>query len=933
MTNSETIALIERLSAMSDERRAGLLEGLSLPDRTLGAQELLTRSICHSLDYSRTREPHALVRALADLHEVSRHGTVDYAATLWTLNRQVEGAMSGAPMDVAQAEAILDASGPDPTGAGSEAGLRALLLAAAALTEDSQRPPDEALRALDRMQQKLPPGNQFAGILENVRIALVVKVAEQRGEYGPAEEVAGRFAGPQPPPPDFVSGQDDDLHRLGTRINALMGQMMAASQRGDFVTAARLLDQIKPLMAQVPDDTPAIAHSRALMGMADRMLDFYRTGGHSGDTGLGTPPTLKIPADAPDPFEAVSQLSGLRDSERRLALHAQGMNLAHQALRAGDLAGLRRGIERMRESITGAPADNPHLVDYRAHLGAVLLALYTRTHDRAALTEATGELEWAARTAARPTHPSWASICLGLFKAYRAAGQEAAARSWGRRGLQGHAWSVLLQAGTSDATTAAERGAIDDAVEVTRAFLDADDTDTAALTLDAGRGLLLHSAATNTGVPQRLRRLGADDLALEWEKTGGVQSDFGSGLRYRVLARLAGVDSLDDVEAPGGLLTPPELAETRAALATLGADALVYLLPADRYGSGVALVVPRGEATYQVALPGLTTPPGGWLDTTATRAPEQLTRDAVPVGEPAADGLTELCRWAWSAAMEPLLDTLRTSGPARLVLAPVGALATVPWHAARSPEGGYAVERAVISYAASARLLCHAAWRPVPEPDRGGLVVADPTGDLAQARAEAVAVRDVFYPDARTLGGIDSQDVATPEALRNWLKRPSPGRSSLHLACHGVVGAGGGQGSYLVLAAGRRLSAQDILELREPAPVDVVTLAACTTAVASGDYDEAFSLATAFLASAASTVFGSLWKVPDHATKLLIFMTHHYLRHERLRPAEALRAAQLWMLDPDRKVPDTMPDELADATSLTGAAKVESWAGFTHYGR
>ncbi|WP_443033923.1 CHAT domain-containing protein [Streptomyces sp. AD681] len=102
--------------------------------------------------------------------------------------------------------------------------------------------------------------------------------------------------------------------------------------------------------------------------------------------------------------------------------------------------------------------------------------------------------------------------------------------------------------------------------------------------------------------------------------------------------------------------------------------------------------------------------------------------------------------------------------------------------------------------------------------------------------------------------------------------------------------------------------------------------------VSSRGYDEAYSLATAFLTAGAHTVLGTLWPVPDEETSLLMYMTHHYLRREALPPGQALRRAQLWMLDPQRRVPPEMPARLAVRARYIRSANLVGWAGFTHQG-
>jgi CHAT domain-containing protein len=82
----------------------------------------------------------------------------------------------------------------------------------------------------------------------------------------------------------------------------------------------------------------------------------------------------------------------------------------------------------------------------------------------------------------------------------------------------------------------------------------------------------------------------------------------------------------------------------------------------------------------------------------------------------------------------------------------------------------------------------------------------------------------------------------------------------LHFACHAVADASRPADAHLVLTSGT-LRARRLLEESRLAErvINRVFLAACTINVTGADYDEAFSLATAFLAAGVHTVFGSLW--------------------------------------------------------------------------
>ncbi|GAB3968084.1 hypothetical protein GCM10029978_036800 [Actinoallomurus acanthiterrae] len=111
-------------------------------------------------------------------------------------------------------------------------------------------------------------------------------------------------------------------------------------------------------------------------------------------------------------------------------------------------------------------------------------------------------------------------------------------------------------------------------------------------------------------------------------------------------------------------------------------------------------------------------------------------------------------------------------------------------------------------------------------------------------------------------------------------------------------------------------------------------LSACESDATEQDHDEALTLATAFLSAGTATVIATRWKVGDLRTAALTFMFHLYLRRLHPRPADALRAAQCWMLDPGREFPAEMPtwlrEDLADQELRLDDPS--AWAAFTHQG-
>lgn len=609
-------------------------------------------------------------------------------------------------------------------------------------------------------------------------------------------------------------------------------------------------------------------------------------------------------------------------------------------------------LERSVRGVRGAPAGGV------AHgMGAaVLLTLWLRrAESRGNAADAERAIAWVADAldfVRGPESPMWTRVTGEAARSHRLRGRpedQVRSRELGLAALHGHAWMVLLQSGTDHAVTMARQAAAL-AVRLARWCLADGATEDLLAALDAGRGLVLQAALTSRGVTERLHAAGETALADEWVAAGGddrvslgaaADLDLHTDLRRRVLLALG--------SGPVGLLETASRGSIRATLAAQGAAALVYLVPADDDGPGLAVVVPASEPIEVLERPDLD---AGTAATLAREvAPGWAARDLGPVDRRVhPDGLPDLLDFAWRTAgqeLADLADRLRGADgrPPALVLVPFGALALVPWHAAR-PSGSRGLGllgHAVISYAPSAQLWDRARARP-PLPGGGALVVGNPTGDLRDAGAEARSIVAAFHPDATYLG-----TPGDPQPGDTGPGEPvpiGPGRAAevlarladdtapvtlLHLACHARADPTAPGRSSVVLAD-RELAVEEILALRPSAAlrVDTVCLAGCSTNVAGADHDEAFSLASAFLAAGARTAYGSMWTVPDGHTSRLMFMVHHHLRSDRCSPAEALHRAQLWAADPDRVPPPTMPAALA--RDATGGDDPLAWAGFQHVG-
>jgi hypothetical protein len=550
------------------------------------------------------------------------------------------------------------------------------------------------------------------------------------------------------------------------------------------------------------------------------------------------------------------------------------------------------------------------------------------------------------------THAS--AVLESLADAYRTRGDAGRgdvdrAVAIGLAALRENAGDVLLQSSDKDALDAGRVGTVD-SVTMARWFLDHGQPGPAVSAIELGRGMVLYAATAGAGLADVLRQAGHEALADEWARERSQLGQSGSepagDLRYRIMLAIEGS------EAEARLLAAPAVADIRGALAAVTADALIYLLPRDEDGPGTAVTIDAAGTVSRVPLPSLRGGPGSPVAACeqARVAADQLGQEAP--GYDAArqrwsDALGELCDWAWQA-IGPLLGTL-PGRLRRIVLVPVGELGLVPWHAARCRSGRgyrYACQDVVFSYAASARQFIDAAGlRPRPWTERA-VLISDSRSSLYATAAGVECIRATCYPAGAFFGygyadlassGVSGSAAATPaDVLAALPGAASGGASVLHFGCHGQAKVPV-LTSLLDLGAGGELAVERILRQarrRPPSePGGLVVLAACLSDVTEADYDEALTLATAFLSAGSAGVVGARWSVAEDAAALFMVNFHRHLNGGRAGPAPALRSAQLWMLDPGRAVPDGLPKVLREEASRPGLADPAAWAAFAYQGR
>ncbi|MFI5906880.1 CHAT domain-containing protein [Dactylosporangium sp. NPDC051541] len=676
---------------------------------------------------------------------------------------------------------------------------------------------------------------------------------------------------------------------------AAVGDAWRHLMRDDTAAARTALAEARRLAAEQPGDGD---EGRLVAGSLEAMAALLD----------GAPVDLG-PAPA-----APTSMAGAAERVARLGV------VVFTAAARDDLATLRGAAREATALLPWFPAEHRLLRTMACEVaGSAELELARRDRaDRAAARRAADRLAEACALAGGPHHQRWAVLakCHALSLRMLDRPDLAGSRRIGLSALLAANWQALLQSGDDQSLDAARSAAATVRLVAGWCVADAGD-DPAALddlvaALDAGRGLVLHAVSTSRVVPELLAGAGHPELAARWR--GGA--DGPDDLRERALHALS---------ADAAVFAPAGPARIRAALTATGSDALVYLVPADEWQGGLAVVVPVAGPVEILPLPGLRTVPAPAVTGAAPR-------DLRPADGPAGLGFDELGRWAWTAAVGALVRYTRQwhlRRPPRLVLVPAGGLGRVPWHAAFSGDGArrrYAVEELVLSYGVSARMFCVSA-RHSPRTPESALIVTDEQAGLQYAVLEARAIQN-FYPRGTLLSRPAVADVLS------WVSAPGRGPSLLHLACHGHIEPDRPVDAFLALA-GERLPARRLLELSRSADLDLerVVLSACSTGATGSVHDEAISMATAFLAGGARTVFGSLWRVPDDDTALLMYALHHHLSAERRAPVDALRAAQLWMLDPGREPLPGMPPALAGRCDRTSLADPRSWAAFVHLGR
>ena len=232
------------------------------------------------------------------------------------------------------------------------------------------------------------------------------------------------------------------------------------------------------------------------------------------------------------------------------------------------------------------------------------------------------------------------------------------------------------------------------------------------------------------------------------------------------------------------------------------------------------------------------------------------------------------------------LSLVQPLGPglegAQVQVIPNGFFWYLPWDVLRDERDRYLVETQEWSCAAPSELLRGGFRRHAPAPPLETVLSLGATSsDLPATGLEATRVASLF-PHGQALLG--------PQATSVQLMQLAPQAQVLHLAAHSGLSSDLNQ-TYIQLSDGR-FSLEQVYGLELTRGTRVV-LSSCDSAVGqAAPGREVSSLASAFLASGASSVVATLWPVEDDVSAA--FFARFYpllLQHQSI--SQALRQARL----------------------------------------
>lgn len=292
---------------------------------------------------------------------------------------------------------------------------------------------------------------------------------------------------------------------------------------------------------------------------------------------------------------------------------------------------------------------------------------------------------------------------------------------------------------------------------------------------------------------------------------------------------------------------------------------------------------------------------------------------------PAADALA---RSLHETLFAPVAADVVASGAVIIVLQLTGALRYVPWAALHDGHLPLAARYGFVLRATGAPAAARSHNTGPAALFAATLATAEAPG-LPYAAQEIDAIGVVLADATR-----DRDAAFTTATLR---QRLAGGPAIVHLASHFQFVPAQEPRSALLLGDGTRLCAAELLDGSfQLEGIELLTLSACETGLASGDGDaeagrEIEGLPAALLAAGVHTVLAALWPADDASTGALMARFYRAWRQQNLPAPLALREAQLAIGDqaaPAVQRRLTVPDERPAPPAEPQPCHPYLWAGF-----
>jgi tetratricopeptide (TPR) repeat protein len=365
---------------------------------------------------------------------------------------------------------------------------------------------------------------------------------------------------------------------------------------------------------------------------------------------------------------------------------------------------------------------------------------------------------------------------------------------------------------------------------------------------------------------------------------------------------------------------------------------LVYLVPTDR-GCMILVVVKKAENNFAIAPIPLDIT---WSDVHAASI-DFLEAAFGDVRSDPKPRLATLLEWLGAHVMIHVQRVFSEIGHINkpFAITPFGIFTILPLHATfltLEDRLWYLFRPGDISYSYSVRALVdsHRDGQPATTQDSLQALIIDnpvplgaPFEPLLLSGFEVAAVKRRF-PAATVISGTAATSSRVKDAL--------PGADLLHFCCHGSVDRTRDYSGILLLAHRQILTFDEIRE-RPNLRAKLVGLFACRSGTVALAIEQPQSLPAAFLSAGAKAVIGTLWDADEIASLLLASKFYELWDGGRTNPAEALGAAQTWLMTANasalRSAVD--PEVLASpaAVMLADAAPGQTpffdpwyWAGF-----